>query len=125
MESDKQIRDRKLAELKERKAKIQEMGGKERVAAQEKRGKLNARARIELLLDKGSFHETGMFVKSRNSGAYEDVNADAVVTGYGKIDDGKSIFALRTSPAWAAQWLRSNPKKFVNYWIAPCASGVP
>ncbi len=91
MEDDKQVKDRKLAELKERREKIKGMGGKERVAAQEKKNKLTARARIDLLLDKGTFHETGIFVRNRNEGAYEDVPSDAVVTGYGKID-GRKVY---------------------------------
>jgi acetyl-CoA carboxylase carboxyltransferase component len=91
MDDDKQVKDRKLAELKERRDKIKGMGGKERVAAQEKKNKLTARARIDLLLGKGTFHETGIFVRNRNEGAYEDVPADAVVTGYGEID-GRKVY---------------------------------
>jgi len=64
------------------------MGGEDRVAAQAKKGKLTARQRIAALLDEGSFHETGMFVKSRGAGA---AAADAVVTGYGKIS-GRIVF---------------------------------
>ena len=91
MEDEKQIKDRKLAELKERRDKIKGMGGKDRVSAQEKKNKLTARARIDLLLDKVSFHETGIFVRNRNVGSYEDVPADAVITGYGQID-GRRVF---------------------------------
>jgi len=65
------------------------MGGSERVEAQKKRGKLTARERIDALLDKGSFRETGMFVKSR--GAVAEIPADAVVAGYGKID-GRKVY---------------------------------
>jgi len=85
MIEDKHLKDNKLAELKARRQKITEMGGKERVAAQGKKGKLSARSRIEALMDKGTFHEIGMFVRSRNDSAYESVPADAVVTGYGEI----------------------------------------
>ncbi len=91
MEDEKQIKDRKLAELKERRDRIKGMGGKDRVTAQEKKNKLTARARIDLLLDKGSFHETGIFVRNRNMGSYEEVPADAVITGYGQID-GRKVF---------------------------------
>ncbi len=56
------------------------MGGKERVEAKKKRGKLTARERIDMLLDKGTFHEIGMFAKSRST-AYEEVTPDAVITG--------------------------------------------
>ena len=91
MDDDKQVKARKLADLKERRDKIRAMGGRERVAAQEKKNKLTARARIDLLLDKGTFHETGVFARNRNEGVYEDVPGDAVVTGYGKIEDRKSV----------------------------------
>ena len=89
MSEDKEIKDKKLADLNERRRKVSEMGGKERVIAQGKKGKFTARARIEKLLDNGTFHEIGMFVRNNNDGAYEDVPADAVVTGYGEIDSRK------------------------------------
>jgi acetyl-CoA carboxylase carboxyltransferase component len=91
MDDDKQVKARKLAELKERRQKIRGMGGRERVAAQEKKNKLTARARIDVLLDKGTFRETGVFARNRNEGAYEDVPGDAVVTGYGKVN-GRSVY---------------------------------
>ena len=95
MTEDKHLKDKKLAELKARRQKITEMGGKERVAAQGKKGKLSARSRIEALMDKGTFHEIGMFVRSRNDSAYESVPADAVVTGYGEIDGRKTyVYAV-------------------------------
>lgn len=40
-------------------------GGPKRVAAQHGKGKLTARERISLLLDAGSFLESGAFVKHR------------------------------------------------------------
>jgi len=83
MNDDNQTKERQLNELRERRQKLQMMGGNDRVAAQNKKGKLTARQRIDMLLDEGSFHETGMFVKSRGTG---DVPADAVITGLGKID---------------------------------------
>ena len=91
MTEEKEVKERQLAELKERRKKLEEMGGKARVEAQEKKGKLTARARIELLLDKGTFREIGMFVKSKGSASYGDVPADAVVTGWGKIE-GRKVY---------------------------------
>ena len=40
-------------------------GGKARIEAQHKRGKLTARERVELLMDKNSFEELDMFVEHR------------------------------------------------------------
>ncbi len=83
MSEDKDPKAELLSNLEERRDKVREMGGGERVATQAQKGKLTARQRIATLLDEGSFHETGMFVKSRGAGS---APADAVVTGYGKID---------------------------------------
>ncbi len=91
MDDDKQVKAHKLAELQERREKLKEMGGKERIAAQEKKNKLTARARIHTLLDKETFRETGIFATNRNEGAYENIPGDAVVTGYGKID-GRRVY---------------------------------
>ena len=40
-------------------------GGQARIDAQHKRGKLTARERVELLMDKDSFEEFDMFVEHR------------------------------------------------------------
>ncbi len=57
-------------------------------------GKLCARERIDLLLDKDSFQELDMFVRHHASGFGVEDNrpsGDAVVTGYGKVD-GRTVF---------------------------------
>ncbi len=89
MSEDKDPKAELLSNLQQRRDKVREMGGEERVAAQAKKGKLTARQRIDALLDEGSFHETGIFVRSRGAGS---APADAVVTGYGKID-GRVVFS--------------------------------
>ena len=43
-------------------------GGEARIAAQHSKNKQTARERIGLLLDPGTFQETGMFVTHRASG---------------------------------------------------------
>jgi acetyl-CoA carboxylase carboxyltransferase component len=69
-----------LDDLSERRSAARAMGGEERLARHRAAGKLDARARIDHLLDKGSFQELGTLV----GGA--DAPADAVVTGSGRID---------------------------------------
>jgi acetyl-CoA carboxylase carboxyltransferase component len=91
MSEDTDVKQKQLAELEQRREKAREMGGKERVEAQKKRGKLTARERIDALLDEGTFREVGMFVKSR--GAVGEVPADAVITGYGNID-GRKVYVF-------------------------------
>jgi len=69
-----------LDDLRERRSASRTMGGDERLAKHRAAGKLDARARIEHLLDKGSFQELGTLV----GGA--DAPADAVVMGSGRVD---------------------------------------
>ena len=52
--------------LEERRDSARGGGGERRIEAQHKRGKLTARERIELLMDKGSFEEFDMFVEHRS-----------------------------------------------------------
>jgi acetyl-CoA carboxylase carboxyltransferase component len=68
---------------------IEKMGGEEAVKKQHDRGKLTARERLDLLIEKGTFVEVGM--QCSEIGSKELVPADGAITGYGKIDDGVTI----------------------------------
>ena len=86
----------KLEELRERKGKIEQMGGEKAVAAQHQRGKLTARERLDLLFDTGSFRETDMFVKHRGTlfGIDQvEIPADGMITGFGLVN-GRSVAAF-------------------------------
>ncbi|MCC6189560.1 MAG: acyl-CoA carboxylase subunit beta [Anaerolineales bacterium] len=83
MATDEQIEH--LRQLKER-AKLG--GGVERIDAQHGRGRLTARERLDLLLDKGSFREVDAFVVHRTHDfglVRQQYLADSVVTGWGTI----------------------------------------
>src|ERR1700758_5415904 len=82
----------KLAELHELKEQARLGGGARRIEDQHQKGKLTARERIELLLDPGTFQETGMFVTSRGLGE-EQVLGDGVVTGFGQVN-GRPIYVF-------------------------------
>ena len=69
-----------LDDLSERRVAARAMGGEERLAKHRAGGKLDARARIDHLLDPGSFQEFGTLVGG------EGLPADAIVTGSGRID---------------------------------------
>src|SRR5512143_2420556 len=64
-------------------------GGEARIQRQHAQGKLTARERLELLLDKGSFVELDRFVTHRSTDFGMDqqrILGDGVVTGYGTVD---------------------------------------
>ncbi|MCH7487342.1 MAG: acyl-CoA carboxylase subunit beta [Proteobacteria bacterium] len=83
-----------IGKLDSQRRRARRGGGKARVAAQHKKGKLTARERIELLLDPGSFEEWDMFVEHRCRDFSMDektIPGDGVVTGYGDIN-GRLVF---------------------------------
>ena len=83
-----------LDRLEQRRDEARLGGGKSRIEAQHKRGKLTARERIELLLDKGSFEELDMFVEHRsNEFGMEKtkIPGDGVVTGWGTVN-GRTVY---------------------------------
>ena len=85
-----------LDRLEDRRAQARLGGGVKRIEAQHARGKLTARERLELLLDKGSFEELDMFVEHRSTDfgmAEVKIPGDGVVTGWGTIN-GRTVFVF-------------------------------
>jgi len=79
----------RIQNLRDCKAKTRLGGGTERIEAQHQKGKLTARERLDMLLDKGSFHETDAFIVHRSHDfglEKQKVAGDSVVTGWGTID---------------------------------------
>jgi acetyl-CoA carboxylase carboxyltransferase component len=68
-----------LEELDLRRQSSRAMGGPDRLAKHHGTGKLDARARLEHLLDPGTFREFGTLVGG-------DIAADGIVAGFGLID---------------------------------------
>jgi methylmalonyl-CoA carboxyltransferase 12S subunit len=77
-----------VAELQKAKERLRSGGGPERAAKQHNDGKLTARERVALLLDRDTFQETGLFAQHRGTRfgmADKPLPADGVVTGSGKV----------------------------------------
>jgi propionyl-CoA carboxylase beta chain len=82
--------------LEARRAAARAGGGQARIEAQHKRGKLTARERVELLMDRGSFEEFDMFVEHRSSDFGMEKTkfaGDGVVTGHGTVN-GRTVFVF-------------------------------
>ena len=82
--------------LHDLKAKSRLGGGAERIKTQHSKGRLTARERIDLLLDKGSFREVDAFVQHRTHDFDLDKQkfmSDSVVTGWGTID-GRLVYVF-------------------------------
>ena len=81
-----------LDQLQARRDEARLGGGQRRIDSQHAKGKLTARERLEILLDPGSFEEFDMFVTHRSTDFGMEKNkmeGDGVVTGWGKITDGR------------------------------------
>ena len=86
----------KIEDLRNRKAKGRVGGGQERIDAQHKRGRLTARERMDLLVDKGSFREIDAFAVHRTNDFGLDQQkflGDSVVTGWGTIE-GRLVYVF-------------------------------
>jgi acetyl-CoA carboxylase carboxyltransferase component len=86
--------DPRIAELRERKTAARMGGGADKIERQHSRGRMTARERLDLLLDKGSFREVDIFVTHNSNDfglAEQKIPGDGVVTGYGTID-GRLVY---------------------------------
>ena len=80
---------KQLEALRKKCEKAKLGGGQKRIDQQHERGKLTARERVELLLDKGSFHEFGTVATHSLTSFGLDKQrfmGDGVITGFGKIN---------------------------------------
>src|SRR5918996_1146062 len=76
-------------DLHERRAKIKLGGGPEKIESQHEKGKLTARERVDLLVDRGTFVEIGMHGRphfSQRSMEGREAPAGGVITGWGEGD---------------------------------------
>tara|TARA_B100000427_G_scaffold65526_1_gene52016 strand:- start:5019 stop:6566 length:1548 start_codon:yes stop_codon:yes gene_type:complete len=99
-----------LEELKKREKLAEEMGGPEKIQRQKDNNRLNVRERIQILLDKDSFHEIGKIAgKSEydEKGELKNFTPSNFIMGRGKINGKKVIvggddFTVRGGAADAA-----------------------
>lgn len=88
--------EEKIKQLLDNREKAKLGGGIKRIDAQHAKGKLTARERIEMLLDKDSFEEFDMFVTHRCHDfgmGDKKILSDGVVTGQGTIN-GRLVFVF-------------------------------
>ncbi len=86
----------KMLRLRELKNKSLLGGGQDRINKQHEKGKLTARERLELLMDRGSFEEIGMLKEHRSFDfgmEHQQYPGDGVITGYGTIS-GRLVYVF-------------------------------
>jgi acetyl-CoA carboxylase carboxyltransferase component len=115
-----------LAEYEKRRAKALAMGGTEKLAKRKKAGALNARERIELLFDPGTFLEAGLFGAS---GVYPEEAAatptDGKIAGYGKVGGRDVCAVVNDFTVKGASTSATNSKKVAHMRRAATGRGMP
>src|SRR2546428_4143162 len=120
--------EQKLQELKKRDRLAEEGGGTLRRERQHKEGKMNARERIEFLLDEGTFEETDKLVthRSHDFGMSErKYYGDGFITGYGRIE-GRLVFVFAQDfTVFGGTLSESNAGKIVKVMDMAARVGAP
>ena len=75
-----------LDDLEQRRTSVHRMGGPEKLAKHHGDGRLDARQRIDELVDSGTFIELGTFAGGLARGSLASVPADALIAGMAKIE---------------------------------------
>jgi propionyl-CoA carboxylase beta chain len=106
--------DPELAELAHRKELAARLGGEERVARQHASGRLTVRERIERLVDKGSWRESGSLTGSASyddAGSLTDLVPANTITGSARVRGRRVVvagddFTVRGGAADAGIWAK-------------------
>src|SRR5579885_2442615 len=117
-----------LDELRRRHAAAEAGGGEERRARQHKEGKLSARERIDLLLDEGTFEETGKLVRSRSrefNVQEQLVDGDGFVTGWGLIHGRPAYVFAQDFTVFGGSLSKANAQKIVKIMDLALKTGAP
>src|SRR4029078_11465147 len=118
----------KLELLERRRAESELGGGEARLHAQDEKGKLSARQRIQLLLDEGSFVELDRFVVHRSTDfglESQKFYGDGVITGYGKIDGHLVYVFLQDFTVFGGSLSESFAEKIVKIMDLAIRNGAP
>lgn len=114
-----------IAEHERRTRHALEMGGAERIARHRAFGRLDARQRIDLLFDPGTFVEIGRFARSERREDWDRTPADGKVTGYGRIDGRDAAVVSHDITVKSASSSPINVRKMGHMRRTAQANGMP
>ena len=118
----------RIEHLLERNRAAESGGGRERLERQKADGKLTARERVALLLDKDSFEEIDKFVthRCRDFGMQEQqYPGDGVISGYGRID-GRLVYVFAQDfTVFGGSLSETNARKICKIMDLAMKAGAP
>ena len=103
--------EKKIGEHAARRKKALAMGGPKKLAERKAQGQLNARERIDYLVDPGSFLESGLFGTSVRPEVRDKTPADGKITGLGRIDGRKTALVSDDFTVMGASNSDTNARK--------------
>jgi len=101
------------------------MGGKEKLAAKKAQGQLNARERLDYLLDPGTFQEIGLFSHSDQPGMADRSACDGKISGFGEIKGRPVAVMANDLTVLGASSGNVNGKKIAYIKRITCSRGIP
>jgi acetyl-CoA carboxylase carboxyltransferase component len=122
------IEDPRIVELRNLREKAILGGGLERIDAQHAKGKLTARERLDILLDKGTFNELEPFITHQGNeldAASEAYPGDGVVTGYGQINKRTVYFYAQDFTVYGGTLSEMQSRKICRIMDLALRNGVP
>lgn len=114
-----------LKELAEKEAEALGMGGPEKLAQRKAQGLLNARERIDYLVDPGSFVESGRYARAIREEVRHKTPADGKVAGYARINGREVSLVSNDFTVLGASSSVINMKKIRHVKQAACRYGMP
>ncbi|QJC27452.1 propionyl-CoA carboxylase beta chain [Anaplasma platys] len=117
-----------LQELENKRSQLMLGGGVARIEKQHSRGRLTARERLDVLLDRDSFQEYGVFVEHRAVNFGMDttkVAGDGVVAGSGTVYGQKVCVYSQDFTTFGGSLSEMNAKKICHVFDTAAKAGVP
>ena len=114
-----------LSELERRRTKALAMGGPDKLAKRRAMGVLNARERLDYILDRGSFSESGLFTASSRPEMRECTPADGKIAGFGRIDGRDVAIVANDFTVLGASSATINMKKIKHVKQVANKRGLP
>ena len=117
--------EKQIEEFEQRRRKALSMGGAKKLAARKAEGVLNARERIDLLVDPGTFLESGLFATSNRPEARDRSPADGKIAGYGKLDGREVAIVSNDFTVMGASSSTANMSKVGHVKSVATRRGLP
>ena len=114
-----------LQQLRERTAKVLGMGGPDKLAKRKAEGHLNARERIDYLIDAESFIETGMFAVGVRPEVRHKTPADGKIAGFARIAGREIALVSNDFTVLGASSSAINMKKIKHVKQVGAKRGLP